>query len=535
MRNHIAALTLLIITIFSSHGASVGKDGFDVYLMIGQSNMAGRGEFVDKDTTEWIEGVWILDSIGQPVKAFAPLNRFSTIRKDIGLQGYNPAVKFAELMHRRSGRKILLVVNARGGSAIGHWMPGDKHNFHNEAVRRTRQAMAYGKLKGIAWHQGETDIQKHTRDYVGKFNAMIRALRDSLGQGNVPVVVGQVGQWNWAPSSDIAVFNDSVIPAITEKVGACRYVTSDGLTRRYKDNERDPHFGRKSQIELGRRYADAMTELVDSAFVTKFKHAKRAAVSFTFDDGDLDHYLLVAPQLEKRGWRGTFWVIGNTVDHGDTIRPRMTWSQLKEMSERGHEISNHSWSHPKLVLMTPEEARRNIEMNDSAIVRNIGKKPVTFCYPFNADPDWLQRIAMEGRVGTRTHQTGIGQVNNKMTPEKLRDWTDNVIENGEWGVGMTHGITVGYDRWHRPQDLWDFFDYVKTKEDEVWIATFEEVAEYQAIRDNTVVNVIPLGDGSYRIVTECHLDPHLFDAPLTVSFKGNLIEMLPNDTCQLSL
>lgn len=57
----------------------------------------------------------------------------------------------------------------------------------------------------------------------------------------------------------------------------------------------------------------------------------------------------------------------------------MSWRQLKEMSERGHEISNHSWSHGKLVLMSPEEARRNIGMNDSAIARNVGKKPVTIC------------------------------------------------------------------------------------------------------------------------------------------------------------
>lgn len=47
-------------------------------------------------------------------------------------------------------------------------------------------------------------------------------------------------------------------------------------------------------------------------YPAKFKDGKKAAISFTFDDGDLDHYLLVAPELEKRGRRGTFWVIGHT-------------------------------------------------------------------------------------------------------------------------------------------------------------------------------------------------------------------------------
>ena len=253
---------------------AVEREDFDVYLMIGQSNMAGRGELEARDTTEYVEGVYLLDTDGNPVKAKAPFNRYSTIRKDIGLQGYSPANNFSKLMHSRSGRKILIVSNARGGSSIDHWLPGDKHRFLDEAVRRTRQAMQYGKLKGIAWHQGETNIQKGITGYVEKFTAMIAALRDSLGQGDVPVVVGQVGQWGWAPAADIATFNDSIVPKIAGEVANCRYVFSNDLARRYKDNERDPHFGRKAQRELGRRYADAMTELTDSVYVTKFKDGR---------------------------------------------------------------------------------------------------------------------------------------------------------------------------------------------------------------------------------------------------------------------
>ena len=144
------------------------------------------------------------------------------------------------------------------GSAISQWMLGDKHGFFKEAVRRARQAMKYGKLQGILWHQGETDVQKRTKDYAGKFNVMIDALRDSLAMPDVPVVVGQIVQWGWAPKEDIRSFNDSVIPEICRKVKNCRYASSFRLHRRYRDNERDPHFGRNAQRELERRYADAM-------------------------------------------------------------------------------------------------------------------------------------------------------------------------------------------------------------------------------------------------------------------------------------
>lgn len=551
-------IIILFVALFSIIRSANAADDYDVYLLIGQSNMAGRGELTARDTTECIEGVWLLDSLGMPVPAVAPLNKFSTIRKDIGLQGYNPGVMFGRLMHQRTGRPVLLVVNARGGSSIGQWMPGDKHHFHDEAIRRTRQAMQYGTLKGILWHQGETDIQKHTHDYAGKFETMITALRDSLGQGEVPVVSGQVGRWHWAPEADIRLHNDSVVPSLAGRVPNCRYVTSHNLGRRYKDNERDPHFGRKAQMELGRRYADAMTGMLSRAFIAKFKGGKAAAISFTFDDGDRDHYTLVAPQLERRGWRGTFWIIGNKVDRGDSIRPRATWQQLREMAQNGHEISNHSFTHGKLVLMSPEQAARDIHMNDSAIIRNVGVRPLTFCYPFNATTDWLIDIARTGRVGTRLHQTGIGQVNNKMTPDRLKAWVDDAVSHNDWAVAMIHGITTGYDMWHNPDDLWNFMDYVKENESRIWVATFKDAAEYQAVRDNTVLTVEPCGNGLMRLVTKCPLDAALFNCPVTVALNGLveptavkavrngeeiptesqdgtlLVDMLPNDTIILS-
>ena len=513
-------VTFIVLTLWAI-GALAVDDGYDVYLLLGQSNMAGRGTLEAADTTTAIEGVWLLDSDGVPTRAIAPLNRYSSIRKDIKLQGYSPANEFGRLMHSRTGRKILLVVNAKGGSAISQWQPGDRHGFLNEAVRRARQAMQYGTLKGILWHQGETDIQRHTPDYGGKFATMIGALRDSLDAHDVLVVAGQTGRWGWAPAKDINTFNDSVVPAMCHRVKNCTYVSSHDLGRLFKDKEHDPHFSRKAQIELGRRYADAMTELAEHVYVTRFRNNRRAAISFTFDDGDLDHYLLAAPELEKRGFRGTFWVIGQKVDAcNDTVRPRASWSQLREMAGRGHEISNHSWTHGKLVLMKPEEARREIEMNDSAIAANTGVRPVTFCYPYNAAPSWLIEIASEGRVGTRLHQKGIGQANNKSTTESIKAWVDQVVATGDWGVTMTHGIRVGYDNWHTPQDLWDMFDYVKSREDSIWVATFRDIATYRTERDNVAVKATHTATGM-TISTSTDLPADLFNAPLTVAVKGD--------------
>lgn len=41
-------------------------------------------------------------------------------------------------------------------------------------------------------------------------------------------------------------------------------------------------------------------------YVAKYKHDKICAISYTFDDGLAEHYTIVFPELEKRGFKGTF-------------------------------------------------------------------------------------------------------------------------------------------------------------------------------------------------------------------------------------
>ena len=65
--------------------------------------------------------------------------------------------------------------------------------------------------------------------------------------------------------------------------------------------------------------------------IAKFKGNKPAAISYTFDDGYVEHYTVAAPELEKHGFRGTFWVNGTTHQKNEqqiTDTTRATWAQL---------------------------------------------------------------------------------------------------------------------------------------------------------------------------------------------------------------
>ena len=70
----------------------------------------------------------------------------------------------------------------------------------------------------------------------------------------------------------------------------------------------------------------------------------RTAVSFTFDDGDASQITIAARELEARGHKGTFFITPKIYD----VEARA--GEWKSMHERGHEIGNHTYTHPCELL-----------------------------------------------------------------------------------------------------------------------------------------------------------------------------------------
>jgi peptidoglycan/xylan/chitin deacetylase (PgdA/CDA1 family) len=254
----------------------------------------------------------------------------------------------------------------------------------------------------------------------------------------------------------------------------------------------------------------------DSIFIAKYKADKACAISYTFDDGLLEQFTLLYPKLEKLGMKATFFINGNTVNEGEkgpyNNQPRISWKDLKTMSNQGHEISNHGWSHKNLVKCTMDEVHIEIDRNDSIIEARIGTRPITYCYAGNSKNDEVVRLASIHRVGTRTEQFSVGS---KSTKENLVERTKALISSGDWGVTMTHGIINGYDAFKSDTILWDYLEYVKSLEDKIWVGTFREVAAYTAGQKNIRLEKIQKGE-KYMITPHSTLDKSLFNYPLTM-------------------
>ena len=259
----VLAQILLVCASFLSASAKdkSGSNEYDVFLLIGQSNMAGRGYMTDKDKEVIDKNVFILNDKGEIVPATNPLNQYSSIRKGMSIQRINPGFSFSKKIAKKTGRKILLVVNARGGTTLSQWAKGEGgEGYYEEAVRRTRQAMQYGTLKAVLWHQGCGDSRK-TDVYLDKLAVFVENLRTDLGV-DVPFIAGELGQWR----PNVAAFNE-MIHSISEYIPNSDWISSDGgmpiasPDPAGKPNMKDPHFDRKSQIIIGKRYADKVLKM----------------------------------------------------------------------------------------------------------------------------------------------------------------------------------------------------------------------------------------------------------------------------------
>lgn len=257
--------------------------------------------------------------------------------------------------------------------------------------------------------------------------------------------------------------------------------------------------------------------------VAKYRHDKVCAISYTFDDGLAEHYTLAAPQLEQRGFRGTFFINGSKVNKDERHikdTTRVTWPQLKEMAEKGHEISNHGWAHRNFAKFPFEVLKEDILKNDSAIYAHVGVMPRTYAYPNNTKQGEAMAFVARNRVGTLLKQRSVGS---KRTARDLEKWMETLIKTGDWGVGMTHGLTYGYDAFGNPQRLWEHWEQVKANEDNIWVGTFREVVSYLKEREAIRLTVTEKKN-KLHVVPELPLDKELFTEPLTMVVEGGTMK-----------
>jgi len=226
----------------------------DIILAMGQSQMAGRAPYANEGTAP-IPNVYLLTPGLYMEPARNPLNRYANITKDATLDALSPSYSFIKKLQQMTGRTFGLMVNAQGGSSIVSWYQPGKPNY-DYSLLRIKEAMKYGDVKAIIWHQGSADNSAAIADnyvsYKANFSAMVANFRKDLGMPNLMFFCGELSDGR--PEFD--GFNLNVIQAVKSYIPNSDFsmatgtiLLSDGI-----------HWDEPSVLMMGERYADKVLQ-----------------------------------------------------------------------------------------------------------------------------------------------------------------------------------------------------------------------------------------------------------------------------------
>jgi len=237
------------------------KSKFHVFLLMGQSNMAGglkprhKGYLLEEDKIP-VPHILMIPQHKNMTKPFwKPAAHPLHLRGGRGC-GFGLGLPFAKrYLEKNPGVTVGLVPLASGGKNIGRLNKGSK--IYEDGMLKAEFAARHGIIKGVLWHQGESDRgPQGSLAYEGKLHGMIADLRKDLQIPNLPFVVGDLGGFTKPTPEGIARVR-AVLRSLPEKVPHTGFVESAGLKRSDR-----AHFDRPSYVELGHRYCDEIVRVI---------------------------------------------------------------------------------------------------------------------------------------------------------------------------------------------------------------------------------------------------------------------------------
>ena len=240
---------------------------FPLFLLMGQSNMAGYGGIHPSDP--WQAGDFL------PVPRVLVLGGQCTLksRRRRGWTRWQPAahplhlnqkscgfglaLPFASrLLEKQPSLTVGLIPCAWGGAGIDQIGLGTP--LYDNAIARAQVAAQRGTLAGVLWHQGETDALHDSLApaHAGTLAALISRLRSDLAAPELPFLIGDLGTFGNGKRDPAALARHDLVRAGLRRVAGetshAAFVESSGLA-----GVDIVHFNRAAFTEFGQRYADA--------------------------------------------------------------------------------------------------------------------------------------------------------------------------------------------------------------------------------------------------------------------------------------
>jgi iduronate 2-sulfatase len=269
------SILVTLIVLLCSFGADSKAKEYDVFIIGGQSNMDGRGKVSDlpPELAKPQEKIkfyfrnpllstsdWIALSPGYSV---APNYKEKTLPSGT----FGPEINFgAQLAKALPAKNLALIKATKGGTSLKNdWKPGTKNQpkthgpLYKNFLGAIEDSLALLKkngdtytIKGMIWHQGESDAALTAEEYERLLTEFIARVREDLKLPNMPFVIGEVFDNGKRDSIRTAQL------AVSKAVPGVGFFSVKDL----KTSDNGTHFDSAGQLIMGERFAAEMVKLL---------------------------------------------------------------------------------------------------------------------------------------------------------------------------------------------------------------------------------------------------------------------------------
>ncbi|WP_423148371.1 polysaccharide deacetylase family protein [Rubrolithibacter danxiaensis] len=219
----------------------------------------------------------------------------------------------------------------------------------------------------------------------------------------------------------------------------------------------------------------------------------------------------------------------------------ITWDDIRSYAKQGHEFGSHTITHHMTPVLDEPNLLYELEKSKEDILNQLGpehtfsaecsygvENPRVMQYALKIYPALRNRMPapylaelnrgskkLPGNSDKEYVQWQRGATTKTSMP-LMKSWVDTVLtHDNNWLVLVIHGVdSVGWEPMTH-QQLEEYFQYIKDRENKLWVATFGEVTKYIRERKNAKIRSSVKGDQITVNVTHS-LNKTMYHIPLTL-------------------
>ncbi|MBN2589333.1 MAG: polysaccharide deacetylase family protein [Sedimentisphaerales bacterium] len=267
------------------------------------------------------------------------------------------------------------------------------------------------------------------------------------------------------------------------------------------------------------------SKTIDSSYeVGTWPGFRKAAITYTFDDGNSNQFAIALPMFDEFGFKMTLFTVTGWV--------KENWPVLKDAAYNGHEVASHTISHPSLNSINIEKQETELKQSQEAIDANIPKsKCMTIAYP-NCRPGdvtlcqkyYIAARHCQGQIEKSTPKDFMnissiicGSMGSLRNIDNFKEKFEQTASSNGWCVLLFHGIDN--DGGYSPipsAELKATLEYLKENKDTYWVETFLNTVKYIRERDDVSVKELYRRGNSITIQVTDTLDNEIYNYPVTI-------------------